>query len=225
MKSTTYSLLGVVCLTCATPLLRAHDRVLAQVVAHDHLLFSKVETTIEMVDEGLLGASRVPAKVVAKWEVSSPGTGGTDQAPSRNVYTVTINFYQPGTLTPLVADKIYSLLSLGFQSIEGETEITRFTPTGNGKAEFYKAGSTASTALTPNTTIAIPIPRTGKQWNAGWGRDSLISNNVCLIRLSGASQFVFTVREVNLPRPGVTRWVGGAVSDGHDNTPPKNPPD
>lgn len=222
MKKTSCYLLAATCLAGLAPFLRAHDRVLAQTATHDHVLFSGVETTITMLDDGLTSANPKPAKVVARWEMAKPGTGGSDQAPLQNTYKVTISLYEPGTTTALVTDKIYSLLSLGIQPIANETEIFDFQSSGTA-ALIENPGN--KTPLTVASKTVYRIPRTGTRWNANWGRDVLISENVWLVKLSGAAEFTFWVRELKSIKPGVTRWDNGTTSPGHDNTPPKNPPD
>jgi len=172
-------------------------------MAHEHLTFDRVQTIYDLTESDGKTTIRVA------WEVT-PGTGNT--IGKRCEYVVTLTGLNPGK------SKDYSLLTLGLQRVEWSTVLARITPTKGGAPAgtvqiVDGTGNVKPTTLTPaGRTTGVPHPMP-------------IPNGVLFARISGADTVTFEVRESNQPRCGLTLWTIDPPSGGHDNNPPKDPPD
>lgn len=198
MKNIIKYSIGVACLLVTTSL-RAHLP-LGGTAEHNHLLFNRVETTMELVDKA------DGSTVYVTWKVLKPKA---DE--KLNTYEVTITSRDPAK--PI--NKVYSLLTLGFQGTTWATEITTVTP--SGKVEFVPAWSVISVPL----KAPLTIDPTGLKWDSHTNKEVLDDEGICMLRLSGSETFTFIVTEVDRPHYGRTVWDNGhSVGIGHDNMPP-----
>lgn len=168
---------------------------------HEKPTFATVKTTYELVDID-------KTRIAVVWEHDKPQASGMPPA-----YTVTVR-----ATSGSLSGKIYSLLTFGFQAHGWTNEITALP----ANAEILKEDppgsqnfvSTGTLRLQPTGTKAVP-----------GGRDVPIESAIWFVRFNAGGTFTFKVGHVDRPLVGYTTWEGGAIGTGHDNEPPKNPPD
>jgi hypothetical protein len=169
-------------------------------LAHHHLTFDSIQTVYDLTDdEG--------DKINVVWKIR-PKTGHTTQRPAE--YEVTVSGLRK-------KGKVYSLLTLGIQAVDYTTNlrVMKITPSA-GKVQFlkYLDGSAHNGPITPTgrEIISTDYPVADGDW-------------VIFAKISGADQVVFEALIVDHPRCGLAIWSAGAGAAGHENDPPKNPPD
>lgn len=173
-----------VALLLATGRLAAHTAQgsTAHIPAHEHPNFAEV-TTVFKFDDG----------TEVKWKVNPAAA---------NTYTVTV------TQVPVAQTKIYSLLTLGMQSIR---DNNRATLVKGNDVMLYTHGNATGTPWGP----AQPLAKTGLGASGKLDPDKIL-----FVSFSGRT-CEFTVEAPRPPRAGDTSWQGQpSPKSGHDNTPP-----
>lgn len=188
--------------------LNAHPPAIGQPGGHNHLEYLDISSTYTMADVD------DSTWIQVTWKVLRPAGG----VGARHNYLVTI-------LSDAPINKTYSLLTLGFQSWEHPKKIVAFNAHTGTVGIIPKKGDTA-TALTATAQqpLQVHIPKNGDE--------------ISMFVLANSSRFEFEVElEAGHPVRPNTIWrdksktvaektkTKKALVDGHDNNPPKNPPD
>jgi hypothetical protein len=177
--------------------LRAHETL---TIPHAHPKFKTIATTYEL-DDG----------AVVMWQAEEDASRPDSDKTS---YTVTIVQAAAKPVT-------YSLLTLGVQAIKHDNIILSAKPE-TGDVTIVAPGDSE----TSKRSFPVFVPRTGikadpdapKQEKLDADRIWFVrfSSKVCVLQLISANRTVY----------GVTQWAKstGSPGEGHDNTPPENPP-
>jgi hypothetical protein len=179
---------------------------------HRTLKFTSVETTYVISDLNQSAPGTIDLTV--KWEVFSPKQTAANGFPGP--YRVTISELNNDDLT----GRIYSLLTLGFQACDWESYI--FLPNGVEMLDEKE-----QTVTDPHGTPVKQgeVPRADRVWDATNKRYVPNEDLIRFLKFNQKGPHVLFAKDVNRSMCGFTFWSDGSAGDGHDNTPPKNPPD
>lgn len=171
--------------------------------AHTHLLFRKTTTTFELTDGATI-----------TW-VATPASGANQSAAA---YEVTIKREKAEPRT-------YSLLTLGVQSVTNEARILGPLPAG---VEILGPDGSKAAAAT-DAPAGLRVLPTGLKPEIA-GKPRIINDGKVYFISFKTAEVVLKVQILskNQPFEKVTEWKRDEASTfgtGHDNTPPKNPPD
>lgn len=173
---------------------------------HAHLRFISPVTTTYVLEDRDGGPT-----LTVTWKAKEPA-----QNTELIDYEVTISASR-------VIDSTYSLLTLGFQAVDSEVEIkmVRLMDAG-GIVMFVPKHGESPRAL----NLPEPIYRVSRKWDNGTRKEKVDGDTVSFLKLAGSKTFTFDVTQLNKRWLGGTTWSNGKTSgDGHENSPPKNPPD
>jgi hypothetical protein len=170
---------------------------------HDRLCIKSIETTYVFTDD--TDSSDI-FDVTVIWSVVT-GTGSLQDPTAR--YKVAVRGLNG-------RKRKYSLLTLGIQSVDWETEITGWTlENGAGQIGICDLGGNAR---------PLRLDKIGKRFDASARRDMPIGTNIWFAKFDGVTGAEFDVVEGNQPKCGLAIWSGFPLV-GHDNDPPRNPPE
>ncbi len=179
---------------------------------HRTLKFTTVETIYRVSDLNQLAPGTIDIEV--KWQVLSP-----KQAHDTNndrPYLVTITPLNGGDLS----GRIYSLLTLGFQACDWENYI--YLPAG---VELLDENEQTIVDRQNRPVTEWEISRADRVWDTANRRYLPNEDLIWFLKFNGRGPYTLALKDVNRPLCGITYWSDGTAGDGHDDTPPKNPPD
>jgi hypothetical protein len=189
---------------------------------HQTPVYNSVVTTIELLNKpGTADEDVITVTWVAKPTCFSPDLN--KQIP--NAYVVTITRTKSSAAA-------FSLLTLGLQSVTRKNEIRNITLRQNTAMEFAKTQADVTNNNYVKPTLGLdgsttwPIDATGTKAHPDNASKKIVKEDgISFVKLTGTR---FTLEIVSYAGERIMKHDWNLIcadADGHDNEPPKNPPD